>query len=496
MGAISKAWVTIADAAVDPDSPIDATLMTGLRDNDIHLREWLGFSFTAGAVQDHNHDGVNSALVPVGANAVRNGSFEDGEGGWTFTNFSGGSHAISTSQHRHGAKSATFTSTVLANGGGDAVTNEFMLVSEADLLALKFWLWASVANVSSKLEVSWYDNAKALISTTVVQSYTDTPTTATYHTLSATAPANARFFKVRVTGGVPGSGSATGTIRCDGIEVSTSPLVVAQSRVFAAVIGRAELKTTTATGGTSVTNGTSATVALTGGTYSWWTAGASVTGTAVFNIGHNDPAAGVIGIHNQDGATRTFNRDERYVQASPPYTHGPTFVFLMVDALGQIVNIEVGFDPPWAYHGPTDITPQFWRDGKPYRRMDVYDGYTMAEVLAGKNDTLLRAILAGQVPKDRIEREITLAYKDTDKDAVPHPWIYNRPEFFTGLTVLMLEPGTTLMQQLEEIAAQSHAREIKDLIRRGYLTIDNRPLAISSLPTALTPCRATWKLTA
>lgn len=63
MPAISKAWVAIADAAVDPDSPIDAALMTGLRDDVVHLREWLGAAFTAGAVQDHDHDGVNSKAV-------------------------------------------------------------------------------------------------------------------------------------------------------------------------------------------------------------------------------------------------------------------------------------------------------------------------------------------------------------------------------------------------------------------------------------------------
>lgn len=63
MGAISKAWVAIADTAVDPDSPIDAALMTGLRDDVVHLREWVGASYVGGAVQDHNHDGANSAAI-------------------------------------------------------------------------------------------------------------------------------------------------------------------------------------------------------------------------------------------------------------------------------------------------------------------------------------------------------------------------------------------------------------------------------------------------
>ena len=33
MTAISKAWVSVADSAVDPDSPLDSQLMTGLRDD-------------------------------------------------------------------------------------------------------------------------------------------------------------------------------------------------------------------------------------------------------------------------------------------------------------------------------------------------------------------------------------------------------------------------------------------------------------------------------
>ena len=220
MTALSKAFVTIADAAVDPDSPIDATLMTGFRDNDIHNREWIGASFFAGAVQDHNHDGANSALVPVGPNLLRNGSFEDGEGGWTFTDFTGGSHAISTTNHRNGAKSATITSTVLANGGGDALSSEFIAISEAVPVEVQAWIWASVANVSSKLELVWYDNTKTLVSASTLQSYTNTPTVQTHHSVTGVPPTNARWLKVRITGGVPAVGSATGTITFDGIRVS------------------------------------------------------------------------------------------------------------------------------------------------------------------------------------------------------------------------------------------------------------------------------------
>lgn len=63
--AFVKAWTNILDAAVDPDSPVDTALVTAIRDNAMHLREWLGNGYTSGADQDHNHNGVNSAPVLI-----------------------------------------------------------------------------------------------------------------------------------------------------------------------------------------------------------------------------------------------------------------------------------------------------------------------------------------------------------------------------------------------------------------------------------------------
>jgi len=61
MAAPSKVFTVIVNGDVDPDSPLSTNLMTELRDNDIHLEEWLGLSFTA--AQDHDHDGTNSKQV-------------------------------------------------------------------------------------------------------------------------------------------------------------------------------------------------------------------------------------------------------------------------------------------------------------------------------------------------------------------------------------------------------------------------------------------------
>lgn len=62
MPAPSKNFTVIPDSDIDPESPITTGLMTAIRDNAIHLEEWLGGSYTAAV--DHDHDGVNSKLLP------------------------------------------------------------------------------------------------------------------------------------------------------------------------------------------------------------------------------------------------------------------------------------------------------------------------------------------------------------------------------------------------------------------------------------------------
>ena len=215
MTAISKSWVTIADTAVDPDSPIDAALMTGLRDDVVHLREWLGASYEAGAVQDHNHDGVNSALMEVGGNLLRNGSFESGTTSWTLTTYTGGTLAVGPTGAMHGANCLAFTGTVLANGGGLAQSNEYMPVSPGRSYFASALFHASVANVSSQVEIVWFNAAKAQISLSTFLN-ANTPTVGTLLGSGAIAPAGAAYAQARVYGGVPAQGTAVGTVYVDG----------------------------------------------------------------------------------------------------------------------------------------------------------------------------------------------------------------------------------------------------------------------------------------
>lgn len=68
MPAPSKNWTNVADSQVDAESPLDTTLLTAIRDNLVHLREWLGLSYTA--AQDHDHDGLNSKSVVLADSTV------------------------------------------------------------------------------------------------------------------------------------------------------------------------------------------------------------------------------------------------------------------------------------------------------------------------------------------------------------------------------------------------------------------------------------------
>lgn len=62
--AFTYSWSTIADGAIDPDSPIDTALMTALRNNVVYAYEYVGGkSFTP--AEPHNHNGTNSALVNI-----------------------------------------------------------------------------------------------------------------------------------------------------------------------------------------------------------------------------------------------------------------------------------------------------------------------------------------------------------------------------------------------------------------------------------------------
>lgn len=213
MTAPSKNWTAILDAQIASGKPIDQTLMTEIRDNLVNLQEWLGKDFTP--TQNHVHDGVSAALMEVGGNMLRNGSFESGSTSWTLTTYTGGTLAVGPTGAMHGANCLAITSTVLANGGGLAQSNEYLPVSPGRSYFASGLFKASVANISSQVEIVWYNAAKAQISLSTFLT-TNTPTAETLLGSGAVAPAGAAYAQARAYGGVPAQGTAVGTVYVDG----------------------------------------------------------------------------------------------------------------------------------------------------------------------------------------------------------------------------------------------------------------------------------------
>lgn len=232
MTAITKTWVSIADSQTDPDSPIDAALITGLRDDLEHLKEWIGASYTAGAVQNHNHDGSNSASIEIGPNWLRNGGFSNGTTGWTATAYTGGTVATASSNETEGAAGAVITSTVAANGGGKLESNEFIPVVAGQTRQFMMTIKASGATVPIKAEVLWFDDAQASISNSTIVSVTTTsPTTDRLVVRRIAAPSTAKYCKVRLE--LPTGAGGTGSVYFDGVIVTT-PQMLGGMQVFTA----------------------------------------------------------------------------------------------------------------------------------------------------------------------------------------------------------------------------------------------------------------------
>lgn len=485
MTAITKSWTSIADSAIDPDSPITTGLMTALRDNDVYLREWLGASYTAGAVQDHTHDGSNSALIEVGPNLVRNGSFESGSSGWTLTTYSGGTAAVGTSGATHGVKALAITSTVTANGGGYAVGNEYLAVGSGDVLLWMAFVSASVANVSSAIYIRWYDSALSQVSASTLYNPSNTPTTATLQSGYVSVPGGGvRYARIVVAGGVPGVGSAAGTIYFDGVRLND--WAGRQELVLAGSIGQAQLKS--ASGTVSTLSSSYVVLTLPGGAYGFfpqiYNAGSDAGSTArawgAETSTNSDTGLALIALKCVTSFSDPAVAEQRYIQSSPPYDLGdgdvPLFAFAAMDSCGGTLATYVAPDPPWANNGPTDIAPHYYRGGLGYRRGRALDAAAVrARGLGAVTDA------------EWVEIAVDAAFKNRDMARIPHPF----RDGLEGATPVLLDPVSDLTHAIAALHAEGES--VSALLHR-YLVIDNEPLARAAPPGVL-PVRARWKET-
>ncbi len=166
---------------------------------------------------------LNNNIAASLGGLVSNWSFEtdadsDGEAdGWDYTNYTGGSNALVTTNESAGITAQSFTSTILANGGGYIDSTDYFEVVASRYYDWSYQVNASVANVSNQYQVTWYTDAKVSISTTTLNQDTNTSTAANQSSGAVQAPATARWAKVRLEGGIPGVGSMIGVIYFDAI---------------------------------------------------------------------------------------------------------------------------------------------------------------------------------------------------------------------------------------------------------------------------------------
>lgn len=273
---------------------------------------------------------------------------------------------------------------------------------------------------------------------------------------------------------------------------------VATAALAERCVTQAKLSTTTASGSTS-SSAFTISYTLVGGTYSWWTASLAGATSSEFDtggFGGGNSAAGTISVVNISGGSRTLHVDERYVQSSPPYDIGdgeiPLFCFLLMNQNGSIAAIQIAQDPPWAYHGPTNIAAQRWINGKPYRKYKRvgFGGELLSELLRGSDQVKISKYLRGELQIVEQEEEITQSLKNRDMSVVPHPFQNVSP----GQTVILMDPfwDDKLTSALLKIQQSVHAREVRNIFMENMLVIDNNGTKMRTPPGVL-PVKCKWK---
>lgn len=146
--AFTYSWSTIADGAIDPDSPIDTALMTALRNNVVYAYEYTGGkSYTP--AEPHTHDGVNSALIATVANggitepklaaaAVSQGKVKTTTGDVTDTSSGGASGAnYVLPGGEYGFYILSWASGIFNGTGSSQITNNYQGASPTTIIYLK-----------------------------------------------------------------------------------------------------------------------------------------------------------------------------------------------------------------------------------------------------------------------------------------------------------------------------------------------------------------------
>ncbi len=179
-------------------------------------------SFADGVID--NLEYLNGILALAVAANIANGSFEVGGAAdtapdnWVLSLAANNHTAIETTAANvaHGARALSMTTPGGVTGGASLVTSDFYPIGELQSISISWFTKSSVAGISNAIYVEWFDRAGSSLSTTTLWSSTSNPTAWTNYTVSATAPANARFFKLELKGV---DSTTAGTVYWDGVQL-------------------------------------------------------------------------------------------------------------------------------------------------------------------------------------------------------------------------------------------------------------------------------------
>ena len=255
---------------------------------------------------------------------------------------------------------------------------------------------------------------------------------------------------------------------------------VGQSELGPGAVHQSEMDTSTESDSTSSTSGV--TFILTAGSWALgnhtnYISGSGSTGAFIANVGLIGEDVITITTTKYSYLTMesptgiTLESTTRYINSSPPYDLGDgeiaLFTWARLNSNGEIVAIQASESPPWAYNGPTNITPsRVEKNGDKFRTIRTINEETGAV--------------------DLVEELITMEIKNRDMELLPHPFA----SLDAGDTVVLLDPPDML--ELSEI--RKAGESVNELLHSDYLRLDNTPISRCA-PTGVMPCKFKWKNT-
>lgn len=186
--------------------------------------------------------------------------------------------------------------------------------------------------------------------------------------------------------------------------------------------------------------------------------------------------------------TTDIYAQQRYVQASPPYDLGdgevPIFVFMLVSPAGAPVAIYVAPEPPWANNGPTDIRPEYFKNGRGYQRRRRIPPNLRADL----EDDAKREEALRRLREEPPEQEVDQVMKQADMGVIPHPFA----EVPADHTVALLDPVGDVTARVAEL--HEAGENVAELLAMRYVEFGNQALRRRG-PLGVMPVSTRWKRT-